>query len=169
MKSMNLGKRHQTGFTIVELLIVIVVIGILAAITVVAYNGIQARANDAKRAQDIKTIQTALQAYDVQNSGLPRTHTPGSYTNGVIYAGWDASVSPNWLAFLKPMIGTVPVDPVNTIAAGNNPPAGGNMNYFYYCYTAGSGPLPSTANVMIGYHKSDGSSATRAFAVNACT
>lgn len=37
-------KNKQTGFTIVELLIVIVVIGILAAITIVAYNGIQDRA-----------------------------------------------------------------------------------------------------------------------------
>ena len=37
-------KRRQSGFTIVELLIVIVVIGILAAITIVAYNGIQDRA-----------------------------------------------------------------------------------------------------------------------------
>jgi len=37
----------QTGFTIVELLVVIVVIGILAAITIVAYNGVTARANTA--------------------------------------------------------------------------------------------------------------------------
>ena len=37
-------KKTKSGFTIVELLIVIVVIGILAAITIVAYNGIQSRA-----------------------------------------------------------------------------------------------------------------------------
>jgi len=38
------AKRYNKGFTIVELLIVIVVIGILAAITIVAYTGVQARA-----------------------------------------------------------------------------------------------------------------------------
>ena len=54
--------RHQKGFTIVELLIVIVVIGILAAITIVAYNGIQTRANNSR------TIQ-AGQAY-VKGYGL---------------------------------------------------------------------------------------------------
>ena len=38
---------RKAGFTIVELLIVIVIIGILAAITIVAYNGIQQRAQAA--------------------------------------------------------------------------------------------------------------------------
>jgi prepilin-type N-terminal cleavage/methylation domain-containing protein len=40
--------KNKSGFTIVELLIVIVVIAILAAITIVAYNGIQNRAMDTK-------------------------------------------------------------------------------------------------------------------------
>ena len=42
------ASKKQTGFTIVELLIVIVVIGILAAITIVAFNGIQQRAANTK-------------------------------------------------------------------------------------------------------------------------
>lgn len=45
--STSSNKQRSSGFTIVELLIVIVVIGILAAITVVAYNGIQQRAKTA--------------------------------------------------------------------------------------------------------------------------
>ena len=50
---LSMVKRKQFGFTIVELLIVIVVIGILAGITVVAYSGVQNRAHDAAIQSDI--------------------------------------------------------------------------------------------------------------------
>ncbi|MGB4768441.1 MAG: prepilin-type N-terminal cleavage/methylation domain-containing protein [Candidatus Saccharimonas sp.] len=50
----------QKGFTIVELLIVIVIIAILAAITIVAFNGVQQRARDAKRKQDVAQIAKLL-------------------------------------------------------------------------------------------------------------
>lgn len=48
--------RHSNGFTIVELLIVIVVIGILAAISVVAYNGVQNRSRDASVQNDLTQL-----------------------------------------------------------------------------------------------------------------
>ena len=50
----------QRGFTIVELLIVIVVIGILAAITIVAFNGVQSRASGAALKSDLSNAQTQL-------------------------------------------------------------------------------------------------------------
>ena len=62
---------RQSGFTIVELLIVIVVIGILAAIVIVAYNGIQNRANDAAVESDIRKIGLALQNYATIYGSLP--------------------------------------------------------------------------------------------------
>lgn len=54
-------KRHYVAaFTIVELLIVVVVIAIIAAISVIAYNGIQDRARDAKVRSDIGSIVKAV-------------------------------------------------------------------------------------------------------------
>lgn len=51
---------HKKGFTIVELMIVIVVIGILAAITIVAYTGVQSRAQDTARQAESKQIESAV-------------------------------------------------------------------------------------------------------------
>lgn len=50
---------YKKGFTIVELLIVIVVIGVLAAITIVAYNGLQERARVTKIKADLNQISKA--------------------------------------------------------------------------------------------------------------
>lgn len=60
--------RKQTGFTIVELLIVVVVIAILAAITIVAYNGIQNRAYDSSVQSDLANIAKQYEIYKNQTS-----------------------------------------------------------------------------------------------------
>jgi len=61
----------QYGFTIVELLIVIVVIAILATISIVAYNGIQNRANDSAVQTDLKNIAKQFELYKVDNDVYP--------------------------------------------------------------------------------------------------
>ena len=61
-------KRSQGGFTIVELLIVIVVIAILAAITTVAFNGVQDRARSAKISADLNTLTRAIMAARVNTN-----------------------------------------------------------------------------------------------------
>jgi prepilin-type N-terminal cleavage/methylation domain-containing protein len=65
------AKRKTQGFTIVELLIVIVVIAILAAITIVAYNGIQQRANNTRRIAAAKDWQKIITAYTSTNGTYP--------------------------------------------------------------------------------------------------
>jgi prepilin-type N-terminal cleavage/methylation domain-containing protein len=66
-----LYQRKSHGFTIVELLIVIVVIGILAAITVVAYNGVQDRARVSRANSELNTLyQAILSARINQNKTL---------------------------------------------------------------------------------------------------
>src|SRR5436190_20369463 len=64
-------KKNNRGFTIVELLIVIVVIGILAALVIVTYNGIQQKARDTERKTDIKALQGHFEAYWADNAKYP--------------------------------------------------------------------------------------------------
>jgi len=86
------ANQKQTGFTIVELLIVIVVIGILAAITIVAYNGVQDRAKISKRDTDLSQIEKAIQLARVNtgNTTVGITGT-GMSTFGCIVAGGNTS------------------------------------------------------------------------------
>jgi type II secretion system protein G len=63
--------RKQSGFTIVELLIVIVVIGILAALVITTFTGIQQKARDTERQTDIKAIYGQVEAYYAQNGKYP--------------------------------------------------------------------------------------------------
>lgn len=63
--------RKQQGFTIVELLIVIVVIGILAALVITTFTGIQQKGRDTERTTDIKAIHGQIEAYYAQNGRYP--------------------------------------------------------------------------------------------------
>lgn len=95
-----MGNRNkQTGFTIVELLIVIVVIGILAAITIVAYNGIQDRAANARVQNDIANVRRIVETYNAENGSYPSTgglstvRTDANCTGGSKQADWVPSVT----------------------------------------------------------------------------
>lgn len=64
----------KKGFTLVELLIVITIIGILAGLSLVSYNGTQGKARDATRKSDLRDLQKALQSYYADNnSTYPNT------------------------------------------------------------------------------------------------
>ncbi len=63
--------QYREGFTIVELLIVIVVIGILAAITIVAYNGIQTRAENIRTTNAVGEYVKGILAYSSINGTYP--------------------------------------------------------------------------------------------------
>lgn len=69
------NKKHSYGFTIVELLIVIVVIGILAAIVIVAYNGVQGRSYDTSVKSDFRNLSQLLLKYQTENGHLPANTT----------------------------------------------------------------------------------------------
>ena len=84
-------QQNQRGFTIVELLIVIVVIGILAALVLNSFAGVQAKARDTERQTDVKAMSTQLEAFYSQagNGSYPSNGTTGAanYASNAILGG----------------------------------------------------------------------------------
>ena len=106
------------GFTIVELLIVIVVIGILAAITIVAFNGIQNRAYDTSVQNDLTNVGKKILAFKALNDRWPQGGTDlstmdlrvskGAYSQGINVSGawynfvycWPGAATPDAFALV---------------------------------------------------------------------
>lgn len=71
---MKLIKQHtNSAFTIVELLVVIVVIGILAAISIVAYTAVRQRAISASLQSDLSTASKRIKLFQIENSAYPES------------------------------------------------------------------------------------------------
>jgi prepilin-type N-terminal cleavage/methylation domain-containing protein len=64
-------KKQSKGFTIVELLIVIVIIGILATLVIVTFTGIQQKARDSQRQTDIGALNSHVTAYYAETGTYP--------------------------------------------------------------------------------------------------
>ena len=143
-------KKSVRGFTIVELLIVIVVIAILAAITIVAYNGIQSRARDTQRASDISVFLKALENYRTINGVYPNA-TPTAGDGGWESSYTDVSNPANFMEYLD--MTRRPLDPISN----------STYRYRYYKYAAGYSGCDATKGgymVLIVYFENAASKPT---------
>lgn len=86
--------RPASGFTIVELLVVIVVIGILAAITIVSYTGISQKAVLASLQSDLSTSAQKLKMYQVEHGAYPAALDGSNYPTGPADAHYCLKPSP---------------------------------------------------------------------------
>lgn len=131
------------GFTIVELLIVIVVIGILAALVISTFAGAQARARDVQRKTDIKAIAKALEVHHVNKGSytLPENICTDTSYGAFDTCGGVAGATGDWdvNSDLRDLVtdksfSALPKDPINNTS-------------FYYSYE----PHSIAANGIDGY------------------
>lgn len=89
------GTKKQVGFTIVELLIVVVVIAILAAVTIVAYNGIRNRAEEVRVQSGLSDAQKLVALYAVEHDGAyPASLGDVGVQNGTVWYEYSATTTP---------------------------------------------------------------------------
>ena len=74
-----ISSNKTKGFTLVELLIVIVVIAILAAISIVAYNGVTQKARDDERQSNARNLVNAAASYNSEKDKWPTVSEVGSF------------------------------------------------------------------------------------------
>ncbi len=102
---------RTTGFTLVELLITIGIIGILATVTVISVQNAQVKARDAKRLSEIKSLGTALDIYATDFPGLDLGCNSGDFVKDcTALQDPSAGVAINFSAYR---------DPAGTVACTN--------------------------------------------------
>lgn len=93
----NLNNKKSKGFTIVELLVVIVVIGILASVTAISYTGVTQKAKVASLQANLNEAATQIKLFNVENGAYPMSvstdcaSNPTSITNLCVNSGVDSN------------------------------------------------------------------------------
>ena len=80
--------RSQKGFTLIELMIVVVIIGILAAIAIPNFIAMQNRAKEGSTKANMHTMQLAAEDYGVQNDGVYAATLDGTHIGNLLPANY---------------------------------------------------------------------------------
>ncbi len=123
---------NSRGFTIVELLIVIVIIGILASLVIAAYNGIQDRANNQQTETAVAAYRKALIQYATDNRSYPITGS-ACLNEAALPNCWAWPISTSFNNAIRPYMGntsTLPsLSPQQIITTAWGTRVGGSFFY----------------------------------------
>lgn len=130
---------RQRGFTLIELLVTIAIIGVLAAIGLVALNGSRERARDSQRKNDISSLRTSLALYFDDNESQYPSVVQSQITRAgdgtaLVTNGLDALLVPQYLgAFLAPpRTGGGSMDTYTYLVGGTLSPLAPNSQFRLY-------------------------------------
>ena len=127
---------RNKGFTLVEILVVIILISLLAAISVAAYSGINTRANTAKISTDLNTVQKIASLHSVEDGSYPQSGNATSMASFGSELEKMGIKSPYDNSMSYGRIGTSPLCDIEPNYFGNN---SGCAGYQYLYFSQGTG------------------------------
>ncbi|HVT73050.1 MAG TPA: type II secretion system protein [Lacunisphaera sp.] len=87
------GARRPSGFTLVEIMIVVVIIGLLAAMAIPAFQRVQRAAQNSRVVNDFRVFAQAFEIYNTQNGTWPANASPGVVPTSPVSMNNDFKVS----------------------------------------------------------------------------
>ncbi len=134
---------NNRGFTIVELLVVIVIIGILAALIIIGYNGIQSRAKATDIATDIRNVHKQIELYYADNGVYPSTGASALGSSNIARTDDNCAVGSSQADWVPSLSSTLPQSSPNT-----NKGVNGNTTGCYMYTSDGVNYLLSAWNML---------------------
>jgi general secretion pathway protein G len=108
--------RAKRGFTLVEILIVVVILGILAAIVIPQFTEASTEAKLSSLCSDLQTMRSQIELYKVQhNDAIPAPEAGGATWNRLTQKSTIAGVVDNTNGTLGPYLQQVPQNPFNNL------------------------------------------------------
>ena len=98
----------KKGFTLIEMLVVISLIGILSALSLVSFTSAQKQARDVTRKSDMKQYQTVLESYGNLTNGLYPSRTSASSAYSILCADLNLRLEPDVTCGQDPKIASDP-------------------------------------------------------------
>lgn len=135
--------KSRGGFTLVEILIVVVILGILAAIVVPQFTEASGEAKESRLMQDLQSVRSQIELYKLQHSGA----LPGSVTGvdfetamtGYTNAAGAEQTGPGTGVY-GPYLQKIPSNPYvdanqTSVETGTGTPGNGNNAWYFHTTT----------------------------------
>lgn len=87
--------KKEKGFTLIEILIVVAIIGLLASVVLVGLGSFRSRGRDARRVADLREVQNSLELYYLRNGNYPTVNNWSDLRSELINEGIGVTIVPN--------------------------------------------------------------------------
>ena len=130
-------KRNVRGFTLVEILIVVIILGILAAIVIPQFTSASSDARNNSTASTLQTLRSQIELFKIQHADTPPAQTALSVVLGGKTSTADTTtVNAATTATFGPYVQNFPTNPLNGLSAVGNA-AAATVGWVYVTATDG--------------------------------